>query len=434
MAVLYSNLNSTNNFVQMTLPSGPPTTIMSAYNITEAFFSPSGDTNCSDVKYIDGIVSRATAQGLREFAMNYANYHGYFSATVCVFGIIANIANVLVLTRKNMISPTNTILMWLAVADLLTMLSYLPFSIHFYILKIPSFPTFTTMSFVWICFLMFHASFSIICHTVAIWLTIALAIFRYIYICMPTKGAVYCNLHRARIAIFLVYLSMLLLCIPNIIINRFERISLEPLNLNMSMDVNSTNDTFFVHVYKPTLWSDTEVARVFRQINNWIQAIFIKLIPCAMLMTLTILLIHAMHKAHRKRMLLKSQGRKAESDKHGEHNRTTKMLLAVVVLFMITELPQGLLTLMNIFIRCFQDVVYNPLGDLLDIMALINNSVNFVLYCTMSKQFRDTFASVFCTFCAKHRPGWLKLKLVNSPTSTNGNVTQLESATNHTYV
>lgn len=175
------------------------------------------------------------------------------------------------------------------------------------------------------------------------------------------------------------------------------------------------------------------------QVNNWIQAIMIKLVPCFMLTVLTVLLIHAMHKAYRKRMLLKSQGRKAESDKHGEHNRTTGMLLAVVVLFTITELPQGILTLMNIFIDCFRFVVYNPLGDLLDAMALINNSVNFVLYCSMSKQFRDTFMDVFCRFCARHRPGWLKLKLITSSGDGNGTaaVTTLANSTNslnHTHV
>ena len=166
--------------------------------------------------------------------------------------------------------------------------------------------------------------------------------------------------------------------------------------------------------------------------NNWIQAILIKLLPCFMLTTLTILLIHAMHKAYRKRMLLKSQGRKAESDQHGEHNRTTGMLLAVVVLFTITELPQGIITLMTIFIDCLRPVVYDPLGDLLDAMALINNSVNFVLYCSMSKQFRDTFMAIFCSCCRNHRPGWLKLKLITSSRDGGGNSTTATTTANTT--
>jgi len=71
------------------------------------------------------------------------------------------------------------------------------------------------------------------------------------------------------------------------------------------------------------------------------------------------------------------------------------MLLAVVGLFQITELPQGVLTLGSIFIANFFADVYWPLGDLLDISALLNNSINFVLYCTMSRQFRQTFVETF---------------------------------------
>jgi len=71
------------------------------------------------------------------------------------------------------------------------------------------------------------------------------------------------------------------------------------------------------------------------------------------------------------------------------------MLLAVVGLFQLTELPQGVLTLCSIFIPNFFLDVYWPLGDVLDIAALLNNSINFVLYCTMSRQFRETFVETF---------------------------------------
>lgn len=37
----------------------------------------------------------------------------------------------------------------------------------------------------------------------------------------------------------------------------------------------------------------------------------------------------------------------------------------------------------------------------MDTLALINSAVNFVLYCSMSRQFRDTFKRLFC------RNGWV---------------------------
>src|SRR5690349_21160946 len=38
------------------------------------------------------------------------------------------------------------------------------------------------------------------------------------------------------------------------------------------------------------------------------------------------------------------------------------------------------------------------LGDLMDILALINSGINFILYCSMSKQFRDHFARLFIPY------------------------------------
>jgi hypothetical protein len=81
--------------------------------------------------------------------------------------------------------------------------------------------------------------------------------------------------------------------------------------------------------------------------------------------------------------------------KSSRSNRTTRMLLTVVFLFILTNTPQGILSVLSGLIDKFFHNVYMPLGDLLDIMTLLNNGVNFVLYCTMSKQFRETFIKIF---------------------------------------
>jgi len=81
-------------------------------------------------------------------------------------------------------------------------------------------------------------------------------------------------------------------------------------------------------------------------------------------------------------------------------NRTTRMLLVVVALFLVTEFPQGIINLLSgVLSGQFVEQVYMPLGDLLDIIALVNNGINFLLYCTMSKQFRDTFVQVVFSSC-----------------------------------
>jgi len=87
--------------------------------------------------------------------------------------------------------------------------------------------------------------------------------------------------------------------------------------------------------------------------------------------------------------------------------RTTRMLLAVLLLFLITEFPQGILALLSDLMgdKFFKECYY-PLSDLMDFVALLNSAINFILYCTMSTRFRDVFYQVFhlapiLNFCTK---------------------------------
>lgn len=358
--------------------------------------------------------------GLADFQIKYARVHGYISSCVCLFGFLANIANILVLTRKNMITSTNVILTWLAIADFLTMLDYFPFALHFYILKDQDLVFHATRGYGWMCYFLFHLNFSILCHSFAIWLTIALATFRFVCIWFPTRGSTYCTVARAKQCIAILFGTVLVLCIPNCIVNDMNEIY-----QNVTINNITKHDVYYEWRYR--------YGGAFDHINNMnklIQATLFKIVPCALLTTLTLLLIVAMHKAYKKRMALKNQGRREESDRHGEHNRTTGMLLAVVMLFLFTELPQGILTIMSLIADTFYLDVYMPLGDLLDIMALCNNAINFVLYSTMSRQFRDTFIETFCWYCPKKKPGWMKMTLVKSNTTQNGNIL----VTEHTHV
>lgn len=63
---------------------------------------------------------------------------------------------------------------------------------------------------------------------------------------------------------------------------------------------------------------------------------------------------------------------------------------------LITCCIQGVLGLMSgILGRCFFRRCYQLFGEALDILALLNGSINFVLYCAMSRQYRQTFRQLF---------------------------------------
>ena len=71
-------------------------------------------------------MAAAADTALMRFSVWYQHIHGYLSLVACVFGSTSNAMNIAVLTRRALISPTNLLLTALAVADLVTMLFYVP--------------------------------------------------------------------------------------------------------------------------------------------------------------------------------------------------------------------------------------------------------------------------------------------------------------------
>ncbi|KAF6779223.1 hypothetical protein AHF37_01201 [Paragonimus kellicotti] len=86
-----------------------------------------------------------------------------------------------------------------------------------------------------------------------------------------------------------------------------------------------------------------------------------------------------------------------------QSQRATIMLIVLVISFVLTEAPQGVVnTLVAGKGECFHNTIYVPLGDILDLAVLLNSSVNFILYCTMSQLFRANFVHLM----VKLRPVW----------------------------
>jgi hypothetical protein len=83
------------------------------------------------------------------------------------------------------------------------------------------------------------------------------------------------------------------------------------------------------------------------------------------------------------------------ADRSREHNRTTAMLIGVVMCFVATEVPQGIVAFLAGVDERYFETVYAPLADVWDALVLVNSAVNFLLYCAMSRHFRDTFAAIF---------------------------------------
>lgn len=112
-----------------------------------------------------------------------------------------------------------------------------------------------------------------------------------------------------------------------------------------------------------------------------------------------------------------------------QNETTTRLLIAVMIVFLICEFPAGILAaLCAILGQEFFDNVYQPVGLLTDLLALINSAVNFILYCFMSTQFRVTFYQVVLRCPAPSMPKQQLNNISRGPKdfNTRANINQLK--------
>lgn len=89
-------------------------------------------------------------------------------------------------------------------------------------------------------------------------------------------------------------------------------------------------------------------------------------------------------------------------------DRTSLMLIIMLLVFLCTELPQGSYTkhkrnlllgalaiLSAIYPTHIGTLVYVNIGELMDLLSLVNCLTSFILYCCMSSTYRQTFKVCF---------------------------------------
>ncbi|XGW06589.1 hypothetical protein V3C99_016700 [Haemonchus contortus] len=125
----------------------------------------------------------------------------------------------------------------------------------------------------------------------------------------------------------------------------------------------------------------------------WTNGIFFKVVPCTLLTVSIIALLKIIRDvSHRRKSLAQVMNKKRMPRDH-----TTPMLVAVLSIFLVAELPQGMLHVCNAIYsnETFYQKIYIPLGDLMDLLSLLNSAVNFLIYCAMSRKFRTVFMQTF---------------------------------------
>ncbi|XP_069112568.1 thyrotropin-releasing hormone receptor-like [Argopecten irradians] len=402
-------------------------------------------------KSLDNVTMPATA--MSPDAILERQFHHIFMEvgvpTVCAFGLIGNVLNLMVLTREKihctltkMEKSAHIGLIALAVSDFMFCFLALMFTI------LPLEGVYKGLTPV----LYYHwlgPSFITIFIITSTWLIVVMAGERYLAVCHPFKARKIISLKRTRITILLVYSVCIVLTIPLF----FEKVITETRCYNNSFRYKIENRIEFGDDFVP--------------VRRMVWAVLFDFLPSAALLYFNICLIWKIHRAkkirremapgHSKDMVIYRHGRENTSmqterdytqlqsmvhnkssvvtrnnghsynvstvrkapqkshftcrfssaklkKRHSESalNSVTATLVAVVVLFLILVSPSEVLKFTYSKLNEGKDgpkYTSKMITYVTNFMQALNFSFNFVLYCAVNKSFRDTLASI-CCFCS----------------------------------
>ncbi|XP_043200115.1 sex peptide receptor-like [Amphibalanus amphitrite] len=318
--------------------------------------------------------------------------YGYVMPFLLVVTIIANTLIVVVMNRRHMRTPTNLVLMSMAISDMLTLLLPAPWLLYLYTFGNYNRP----MDSVYACYAYVTLTETLpsLFHTSSIWLTLALAVQRYIYVCHAAVARTWCTGPRVLKAVVWIYVLSLL---------------------------HQSTRFFDRSFVLEEIWFEGEVTYSCRtEIPRWIthgisqdyyfgfyfgfRVLFVHMLPCISLVVFNILLFRTLQEAQAKREMLfrdSTNKGKRECKRAMDSNCTTMMLIVVVSVFLIVEIPLAVVTCLHILENLIENAkildydVSKALVVIINFIISLSYPINFAIYCGMSRQFRETFRDLF---------------------------------------
>lgn len=317
------------------------------------------------------------SQYLFTISQSYSQYHPIVSLSLILIGISVGSFNLLILNFKKMVSPFNRMLSCIGIADMITMGLYAPFVIYFHIFNKCALNE-GSKNIAPARFLYCYIVMTAVSHCASIWLAIGLSGLRLYCMKNPTQA----EASTWRKMTIITTVTIILACSTSTIYVIYTKVEL----MNITVG-SSANLTYIQHF---SLNQSGAFVIGFH-------GVFVKLVPSALLTIIVIFIVKEFRIFKKRRKGL---------GKSTNVSNTTRMLIGVVFLFIILELPQGIVIFISALNHIFYREIYNQLGDIVDLMTIIRTVANFFIYCSMSSMFRRYLFEIVCRFvgCIRQLP------------------------------
>ncbi|CAD5210139.1 unnamed protein product [Bursaphelenchus okinawaensis] len=231
-------------------------------------------------------------------------------------------------------------------------------------------------SFAWTGTLLISVNVSVMVHMTGVFHVVALSIIRYMSLRdlrQTTSSIQWFTMKKCIKTLIIIYISVLVICGPIYFHSHIAEAN-EPDEACLEKYPYFANRT--VHYLE---FSSNEQ---LQQLNFWLFGFVCKLVPCSILSVMTILLIRELKQLQ----VASSRFQNVERDK--QYSRTTNMIIVIMVVFIVVEFPQGVLTVAQSIAQIpYQDT----LGDLFESLTLLTSCIIFGLFFAMNSRLRDDF-------------------------------------------
>lgn len=286
---------------------------------------------------------------------------------VGVLGIIGNVISMIILSRPQMRSSINYLLIGLASCDtvlittsvlLFGIPSIYPYTGHFFLYYNYIYPFISPVLF----------PVALISQTASIYMTFTVTLERYVAVCHPLKARALCTYGRAKIYVIASILFALLYNLP-----RFWEV--------VPIETSIPNSTVVLHCVRPSpLRQNQTYITVY---ILWCYFIVNYVIPFLTLAILNCQIYRQVKRANRERQRL-SRSEKREIG-------LATMLLCVVVVFFVFNF---LALVLNVS-EAFYNFIDHSLAKISNLLVTINSSCNFLIYVIFGEKFKRIFLLIF---------------------------------------
>lgn len=313
-------------------------------------------------------------------------YHN-FIVGICAFGLIGNIVNLVVLSRRSLTRTMERLersahygLMGLAVSDALFCTSVLP----------TAYVSHRVFGFGSYDFRIVYATYgAAVINTFILsstWLTVTMALGRYLAICYPFHARLFIGRRFAVSSLVIVFCVCVFMNAPRYFVERIVAIPCEEGGSFYYKDFGILGRNQFL-----------------RTVYYYVYFFVGIVVPFLILAFCNANLIGALHTS----MSMRKEGHVTYGGgSQSAANRITLTLIVIVAMFLFLVVPAEIMTFLRDAV--VQNVgyleVYNLALAFLNLFQAVNFAVNFLLYCVVNARFRKTLwrLVVAILFCRRH--------------------------------